>query len=81
MCPFKKFKNIFGIPGQGLHKYKILNTAMVDYFLTILLAFLLAYFTGIPLVLMTIILFILAMFLHMLFGVNTFALQFLGIKC
>jgi hypothetical protein len=81
MCPFSKFKNAFGVAGEGLHKFKILNTAMVDYFLTIIFAFLLAYLTGIPLVLMTIILFTLAIILHILFGVNTNTLQFFGIKC
>ena len=81
MCPFSKFKDFLGIAGEGLHKFKILNTAMFDYFLTIVASFLLAYLTGIPLVLMTILLFTLAIILHILFGVNTNTLQFFGIKC
>ena len=81
MCPFSKFKDVLGVAGEGLHKFKILNTAMFDYFLTIVASFLLAYLTGIPLVLMTILLFTLAIILHILFGVNTTTLQFFGIKC
>ena len=80
-CPFHKFKDVFGTPGKGVHSFKILDTAMFDYVLTIAGAFLLSYLTTIPLVLMTIILFIIAIIIHMLFGVNTATLRFLGIKC
>ena len=58
-CPFKKFKNLLGEPNKGVHKYKILNTSMVDYFLTLILAFTISYFTTFPLVLSTIFSFIL----------------------
>ena len=55
-CPFVKFNKILGIPGKGVHHYQILNTAMVDYFLTLFGSFLLTYLTNIPLVLTTIFL-------------------------
>lgn len=80
-CPFKKFKNILGEPNKGIHKYKILNTSMVDYFLTLILAFIISYFTNFPLVLSTIFSFILGIILHLLFGVETHVLKYFNIKC
>lgn len=80
-CPFKKFSNIFGEAGKGVHSIRILDTALVDYILTILLAFFLAWITGIPVVLMTIIVFIIGIILHVLFGVNTKTVKFFGLSC
>ena len=80
-CPFKKFSNIFGESGKGVHSFKILNTAIVDYLLTILLAFLLAWITNIPVVIMTIIVFIIGIILHILFGVNTNTVKWLRLNC
>ena len=80
-CPFSKYSDIFGKAGTGVHKFKILDTAMVDYILTILLAFFLAWITGIPLVIMTIIAFIIGIILHALFGVNTKSVKFFGLSC
>jgi len=80
-CPFKKFSNIFGESGKGLHSIRILDTAIIDYILSILLAFLLAWITGIPLVIMTIIVLFIGIILHILFGINTNAVKFLGLNC
>ena len=44
ICPFKKFKNALGVPNRGVHKFHILGTAMFDYLLTIMMAFLSSYF-------------------------------------
>ena len=81
MCILSEYKNIFGKVGTGAHKYRFLNAAIVDYALTILGAILITYLTGIPLVLTTIGLFILAILLHYLFGVETNTLKYLGINC
>ena len=81
MCIFSKYKNIFGEAGKGVHSYRFLNTALVDYIVTILLAILLTYLTDIPLVLTTIGLLVLGLILHYLFGVNTNSLKYLGITC
>ena len=81
MCIFSKYKDIFGQAGKGVHSYRFLNTALVDYLLTILGAILLTYLTDIPLVLTTIGLLVLGLILHYLFGVNTNSLKYLGITC
>ena len=80
-CPFSKYKNIFGVPNKGIHKYKILDTAIVDYVGTIFLAMALTKLTKIPLVISTIIMFVVGILFHYLFGVQTGATNFLGLKC
>ena len=81
MCIFSEYKDIFGEIGKGAHKYRFLDTALVDYILTILGAVLITYLTDIPLVLTTIGLLIFSILLHYLFGVETNTLKYLGIKC
>ena len=80
-CPFVKFKDILGLPGKGAHSYRFLNTAIVDYLLTIALAMITTYFTKIPLVLTTIFWFIFGLIAHVLFGINTNSVRFLGLSC
>ena len=80
-CPFSKYKDLFGSVNTGLHIYKFQALALVDYFLTILAAFATTYITDIPVVLTTIGWLILGIFVHMLFGVETNTLNYLGIKC
>ena len=80
-CPFSQFRDIFGKPGIGVHKYKIMGTAIVDYVLTLVLALVWTYFTGFPLVLSTIMMFVIGIVCHILFGVPTDAVKYLGLKC
>jgi len=81
MCIFSEYKDFFGKVGEGVHKYRFLNTAMVDYCLTVCFAMLITYLTDIPLILTTIGLFVLSIFFHYLFGVETNTLKYLGIRC
>jgi hypothetical protein len=80
-CPFKQFSNIFGKPNTGFHSVRFLGTALGDYILTILLAIIITWITKIPLVITTIICLVVGVILHMLFGVNTGAVKFLGLSC
>jgi len=80
-CPFKTYRHLLGIPGKGVHKYTFLNTATVDYVLSLALAMLIAYITRIPLVLTTIGVLFVGIFCHLLFGVRTHTLAYLGIQC
>jgi hypothetical protein len=80
-CILGKYKNALGKPGEGAHKYRFLNTAIVDYIMTIIGAIITAAIFKIPLVLTTIGLFVLSIILHILFGVETNVTKFLGIKC
>ena len=80
-CPFVKYKNLFGIPGKGAHQYRFLDCALVDYILTIFLAIFISLITSIPLVLTTVFSFILGIILHILFGVETSTVKYLGLSC
>ena len=85
--PFSSHKNILGVPGEGFHSTRFLGTAIFDYIGAILISMLLTFVIGkkndnsykFPLVLSTIIVFIIAEVLHMLFGVPTNTLKFIGI--
>jgi len=81
ICVLKKYKDVFGKIGQGVHKYRLLDTALVDYLLTIVLAVVLGAVSGVPIVLTTIFSFVLAIVMHVLFGVETNTVKYLGIKC
>lgn len=83
LCPFSKHQDIFGKVGEGVHKIRIpgTDTALVDYVLTLLLAILLSYLTKWPLVLTTILMFIIGIILHTLFGVKTKAVKALRLNC
>lgn len=80
-CPFVKYKNILGEPGKGVHRFRFLNSAVVDYILTLLVAGLTTFLSGVPIVITTVGWFILGFVLHILFGVETYTLKYLGIKC
>ena len=79
-CPLdlSKYKNIFGEPGKGLHQYKFKGTSVIDYGFTIVVAFIATYYTDIPLVITTIVLLILGILFHSLFGIRSQALRYLG---
>ena len=80
-CPFNKYKYIFGKPNEGIHKYRFLNSAIIDYILTIFISIITTYFTNKPLVLTTIFWFLLGILLHILFGVDTQVIKYIGISC
>ena len=48
-CPFKNHKNLLGKPGKGIHSYRFLNIAIMDYIQTIGVSMLTTYLTKIPL--------------------------------
>ena len=80
-CPFSKYSEIFGKQNEGVHSSRFLDVATIDYFLSILGAIVISFFTKIPLVLTTIIVLVLGIILHMLFGINTSAVKYLGLNC
>lgn len=81
VCPFKKYSEIFGKVGEGVHRFRIFDTPVVDFVLTLLLAMLITWLTKIPLVITTIVCFLVSILIHILFGVNTPVVKWLDIKC
>ena len=66
-----KYKDIFGSPNTGLHKYRVFNIAIVDLSLTIILALLLSYLINYNFFIIFIILFLIGIILHKIFCVKT----------
>lgn len=71
-----KYKNIFGVPGTGVHSWKFEGTSLFDYFGTIVLAMITTKITKIPLVITTIMLLFLGILLHYIFCVPTQTINF-----
>ena len=66
------YKNALGIPGQGIHSYRIFNIAIVDTLLTVLLAFIIHFFfPKIYLIYILIFVFALGIVAHHIFCVRT----------
>ena len=81
LCPFSAYKHILGIPNKGLHRFKFLGTSVVDYLLTLISAALTTWIFQVPLVMTTVIWFIVGTILHILFGVPTDLVKYLGFTC
>jgi len=76
MFGLEKYKDLFGKPGTGVHKYRIFNIAIVDVVATIVVVYLiyvlLRYFGYIVNFWILLVgMFILGIFLHRIFGVRT----------
>ena len=71
MADLCKYKDIFGKPNTGAHKYRFLNIAIVDVAFTIVFAYGISYFLEYPFIITLGILFLLGIILHRLFCVRT----------
>ena len=69
--PLCKYKDMFGKPNEGVHRYRIFNIAVVDVVSTIVVAFLISYFFEYTFWKTLIILFLLGIFFHRIFCVRT----------
>jgi hypothetical protein len=66
-----KYKDIFGIPKKGVHRYRLFGLAIVDVVFTILGAFLFSYLFRFPFWYCLGFLFLSGIVLHRLFCVRT----------
>jgi hypothetical protein len=66
-----KYKNLFGKPGEGLRKYRILDIAIYDTAVVIIIGLLISYFTGYNIWLTLAVLFISGIIAHRMFCVRT----------
>ena len=65
-----KYKNALGVPKTGIHSYRLFGVAIADVIMTIIGAYLIAYFTKQNFIYTLIILFISGIILHRLFCVR-----------
>jgi len=66
-----KFAEMLGTPGKGIHSVRLFNIAILDVIQTIILAYVISYFSKYNFYYVLIFLFLLAIFLHRLFCVKT----------
>lgn len=74
-----QYKNALGIPGKGIHSIRIFNIAIVDVILTFLLALIISYLMGYTYWKVLLAVFILGIFLHWVFCVDTTVNRVLGL--
>ena len=66
-----KYKNALGIPGQGVHSFRIFNIAIADVVMTIIGAFIISLLIKQKFYITLILLFLLGIFLHRIFCIRT----------
>ena len=66
-----QYKNLLGVPGKGIHSYRIFNIAIADVIMTIIGTYLISWCFKLNFWLILIILFLLGIVLHHLFCVKT----------
>lgn len=65
------YRNIFGAPGEGVHRFRLFNLAIVDVIFTIIGGYVISLNTKYSFLMSTIGLFILGILFHALFCVDT----------
>ena len=66
-----KYKNALGVPGKGIHSYRLFGVAIADVIMTIIGAILISFFFKTNLMYTMVCLFLLGIVLHRLFCVRT----------
>jgi hypothetical protein len=66
-----KYKHVLGMPKKGIHSIRVGGVSIVDVILTVVGAFMISRASGWPFVNVTVILFLVGIFLHWLFCVPT----------
>ena len=66
-----KYKDVFGLPNEGIHNIRVFDIAIVDVLLTIVVAFLVSYFFKINFLYSLVGLFGLGILAHRFFCVRT----------
>jgi hypothetical protein len=71
MCIFAEYKDILGVPREGIHAMRLFDFAVMDFLMTFIGACIIAYFLKINVIIVFLYLFILGEYLHILFCVET----------
>ncbi len=71
MLNFCKYKDLFGKPNTGIHKYRIFDIAIFDVIVVIICSWIIAWFLHIPFWITLAIIFAIGIVIHRLFCVRT----------
>ena len=66
-----KYKDAFGKPGEGIHRFRIYDFSVVDILVTVLFAYSISYFSGVSMTYVIPFTFVLGIIVHRLFCVRT----------
>ena len=81
MCVFLcKFKDVLGVPGEGVHKQRLFGLAAFDVIATIILSILISFWSNINVFLIIVLLFIMSIGVHKIFCVDTAIMRLLDIN-
>lgn len=71
MFGLEKYKDLFGKPGTGMHKYRVFDIAVYDVAVVVVCGFVISKLFRFPLLYTLVILFISGIIIHRLLGVRT----------
>ena len=71
MVDLCKYKNALGVPGKGVHSYRLFGVAIVDVIMTLIVSLIISYLFKISFLYVSIFAFALGIILHRLFCVKT----------
>lgn len=66
-----KYKDAFGKPGEGIHRFRIYDFSVVDILVALLGAYLISYFSGVSMKYVIPFTFVLGVIVHRIFCVRT----------
>lgn len=69
--PLCKYKNLFGEPGTGIHKYRFMGISILDVAITIILALIIAWWMKWSMLYTVVGFFIVGIIVHRMFCVRT----------
>ncbi len=73
-----EYKDIFGKPREGVHSIRILDIAVIDVIFVIIVSLSISYYMRYNHLLTFVIIFLLGIFFHWLFGVETTVMKYIG---
>jgi len=72
-----KYKNIFGLPGEGVHSFRVANIAVIDTLTALIVAVVISKVFNLNLIVTLCLIFLLGVIAHRLFCVQTTVDKFL----
>lgn len=78
--PLCQFKNAFGLPNQGIHQYRVLGLPIIDFLVTIIIAFFISWIFRLKFWVSLIGIFILGEIVHIMLCVDTAFLRMIGLS-
>lgn len=72
LCKYgKMLEPYFGVPKEGIHRFRIMNLAVMDIIMSLIGALIISYFSGIRFIYSMLIVFLSGIILHKLLCVDT----------